>query len=68
MLERVFYYKLTDADDQKVYTYMDYQVALSMVEAAERAKHEYRFEKIEVLVLKEHEDYNVEDEENGSHE
>lgn len=57
MLEHIFYYKLTDADDQKVYTVMDYHVAMSMVNAAEMSKHEYRLEKIEVLVLKEHEDY-----------
>ena len=63
MLENIYYYKLTDADDNRVYTYMDYHVALSMVEAVESSKHEYRFEKIQVIVLKEHEDYEEYDRE-----
>lgn len=60
MLEKIYYYKLTDADDQQIYTCMDYHVIMSMVSAAELSKHEYRLEKIEVIRLKEHEDYDHE--------
>lgn len=59
MLEHIFYYRLSDADGNKIYTCMDYDVIMSMAQAAEELKHEYRLEKIEVLVLKEHDDYET---------
>lgn len=59
MLEKIYYYKLTDADDHQIYTCMDYDIVMSMVNHIEMDKHEYRLEKIEVIVLKEHEDYET---------
>ena len=45
MLNKIYYYKLTDADDHQIYTCMDYDVVMSMVNHIELEKHEYRLEK-----------------------
>lgn len=53
MLEKIYYYKLTDADDHQIYTCMDYNVIMSMVNSAELSKHEYRLEKTVSMVTSE---------------